>query len=393
MGLSLFQSLAIGGGEAAKVIRETENKRKDGIKNALFKSIEDSVAPASEYRQKHLLVKNKAKEDIESLISTYFTDETLTGVELSRPQKVAAAQALYSKYGYNREKVDNAYQSRFTSSKKLLGSDKFNTMSFLNSEFQSLKNIDSNMDLDTVTSILAQKKVGAAPTGFKSSMALIKEMDQGQSIITDPINYDSVQSKTEASFGLPKVVEGELPIVPVKPRYDFNKVIDEVQKYKMNESIIKKNQDALKKSGTWKVSDWRGNYKDLANQAIKASTLEYKLIPNGTGGFDFRMPGGKENIKIKREVERAALRNFVVGAVSGNRYTDSNFIQVVNGIAAGVEALPIPEKENQYVPGMLYQQGNYKVIYGGLDVNNNNEPILINVNAMQPSVQTMSPNP
>lgn len=392
MGLSLFQSLAIGGGEAAKVIRETENKRKDGIKNALFKSIEDSVAPAAEYRQKHLLVKNKAKEDIESLMSTYFTDETLTGVELSRPQKVAAAQALYSKYGYNREKVDNAYQNRFISSKKL-GSDNFNTMSFLNSEFQSLKNIDSNMDLDTVTSILAQKKVGAAPTGFKTSMDLIKEMGGGQSIVTDPINYDSIQSKTQASFGLPKAVEDELPIVPVKPRYDHNKVIDEVQKYRMNESTIKKNQDALIKSTNWKVSDWRGNYKDLANQAIKASTLEYKLIPklDGSGGFDFRMPGGKENIKLKREVERAALRNFVIGAVSGNRYTDSNFIQVANGVAANVEALPIPENENQYVPGMLYQQGRYKVIYGGLDTSN--KPILIDVNAMQPSVQIMAPNP
>ena len=389
MGLSLFQSLAIGGGEAAKVIRETENKRKDGIKNALFKSIEDSVAPASEYRQKHLLVKNKAKEDIESLISTYFTDETLTGVELSRPQKVAAAQALYSKYGYNREKVDNAYQSRFTSSKKLLGSDKFNTMSFLNSEFQSLKNIDSNMDLDTVTSILAQKKVGAAPTGFKSSMALIKEMDQGQSIVTDPINYDSVQSKTEASFGLPKAVEGELPIVPVKPRYDHNKVIDEVQKYRMNESTIKKNQDALKTAKDWKVSDWRGNYKDLSNAAVKASGLQYN-VKYINGEPVFSLPGDAKD-KERRIVERAALRNFVVGAVSGNRYTDSNFIQVVNGIAAGVEALPIPENENQYVPGMLYQQGKYKVIYGGNDTNN--KPILIDVNAMQPSVQTMSTNP
>tara|TARA_R110000823_G_scaffold73613_1_gene169436 strand:- start:1035 stop:2207 length:1173 start_codon:yes stop_codon:yes gene_type:complete len=390
MGLSVFQSLAIGGGKAAEVIRETENKRKNGIKNALFKSIEDSVAPASEYRQKHLLVKNKAKEDIESLISTYFTEETLTGVELSRPQKVAAAQALYSKYGYNREKVDNAYQSRFTSSKKL-GSNDFNTMSFLNSEFQSLKNIDSNMDLDTVTSILAQKKVGAAPTGFKSSMALIKEMDQGQSILTDPINYDSVQSKTEASFGLPKAVEGELPIVPVKPRYDHNKVIDEVQKYRMNESTIKKNQDALKKSGTWKVSDWRGNYKDLSNAAVKASGLQYdvKFI---NGETVLSLPGDAKDTE-KRIVERAALRNFVVGTVAGNRHTDSNFIQVVNGIAASVEALPIPEKENQYVPGMLYQQGNYKVIYGGPDVNNNNKPILIDVNAMQPSVQTMSPNP
>tara|TARA_R110002020_G_scaffold63865_7_gene170093 strand:- start:2070 stop:3239 length:1170 start_codon:yes stop_codon:yes gene_type:complete len=389
MGLSGFQMLAIGGGKAAEVIRETENKRKDGIKNALFKSIEDSVAPAAEYRQKHLLVKNKAKEDIESLISTYFTDETLTGVELSRPQKVAAAQALYSKYGYNREKVDNAYQSRYIASKKALGSDKFNTMSFLNSEFQSLKNIDSNMDLDTVTSILAQNKVGAAPTGFKSSMALIKEMDQGQSIFTDPINYDSVQSKAQASFGLPKVVEGELPIVPVKPRYDHNKVIDEVQKYRMNESTIKKNQDALKKADTWKVSDWRGNYKDLSNAAIDASGLKYD-VQFVNGQTVFSLPGDVKD-KERRIVERAALRNFVIGAVAGNRYTDSNFIQVANGIAANVEALPIPDNENQYVPGMLYEQGKYKVIYGGLDTSN--KPILIDVNAMQPSVQTLPPNP
>ena len=128
----------------------------------------------------------------------------------------------------------------------------------------------------------------------------------------------------------------------------------------------------------------------MANQAIKASTLEYKLIPNGTGGFDFRMPGGRENIKIKREVERAALRNFVVGAVAGNRYTDSNFIQVASGVAANVEALPIPNNENQYVPGMLYKQGKYKVIYGGLDSENN--PILIDINAMQPSVQSLTSN-
>ena len=48
MGLSTFQKFAIAGGEAAKIVRETERNQMDGIKNALFKSIEDSVAPAAE---------------------------------------------------------------------------------------------------------------------------------------------------------------------------------------------------------------------------------------------------------------------------------------------------------------------------------------------------------
>jgi len=365
MGLSGFQMLAIGGGEAAKVIRETENKRKDGIKNALFKSIEDSVAPAAEYRQKHLLVKNKAKEDIESLISTYFANETMTGVELSRPQQVAAAQALYSKYGYNREKVDASYQNKFIASKKL-GSDSFNTLAFLNSEFQSLKNIDSNMDLDTVTSILAQNKVGAAPTGFDTSMQLIKAMPTTSSILTDPIDVDKVASKTKETLGLPKVAEGELPIVPVKPRYDHNKVIDEVQKYKLNESTIKKNNDALKKSGTWKVSDWRNFYKDGANRAVAASTLDYKLIPNSANGFDFRLPGGTDNINIRREVERQSLKHFVLGTIGAGKLQDSNFLAMVQSVGANVTGLGNPGSGEKLIPGMTYKRNDgTRIVYTG----------------------------
>ena len=48
MGLSVFQSLAIAGGKAAETISKVERERKSGIKNALFKSIEDAVAPANE---------------------------------------------------------------------------------------------------------------------------------------------------------------------------------------------------------------------------------------------------------------------------------------------------------------------------------------------------------
>ena len=360
MGLSGFQMLAIGGGKAAEVIRETENKRKDGIKNALFKSIEDSVAPAAEYRQKHLLVKNKAKEDIESLISTYFANETMTGVELSRPQQVAAAQALYSKYGYNREKVDASYQNKFIASKKL-GSDSFNTLAFLNSEFQSLKNIDSNMDLDTVTSILAQNKVGAAPRGFDTSMQLIKAMPTTSSILTDPIDVDKVASRTKETLGLPKVAEGELPIVPVKPIYDHNKVIDEVQKYKMNEVTIRKNEASLKDS-----DKWRNLYKDNANAAVAASTLDYKLIPNSAGGFDFRMPGGEKNIEVRREVERQSLKNFVMLARGAGKIQDSNFLAIVQSVGANVTGLGNPGSGKKLIPGMTYKRNDgTRIVYTG----------------------------
>jgi len=90
MGLSAFQKFAMAGGEAARIVRETESKQMDGIKNALFKSIEDSVAPAAEYRQKHLLVKNKAKEDLQNIINQYIPED----LGLTETERVAAGQAL-----------------------------------------------------------------------------------------------------------------------------------------------------------------------------------------------------------------------------------------------------------------------------------------------------------
>lgn len=360
MGLSTFQKFAIAGGEAAKIVRETERKQMDGIKNALFKSIEDSVAPAAEYRQKHLLVKNKAKEELQNIINQYIPDD----LDLTQTEKVAAAQALYSKYGYNVEKLNEAYQDKVISSKKV-GSKAYNTMAFLTDEFQDIKSISNDMGIDKISTIIAQNKVGAAPRGFDTAMQLVKTMPQSRGLVTDPINVSDVGAKAKATLGLPEVVEGELPSIPMKPRYEHNKVLDEVQKYRLNESTIEKNKAALDKSNVWKVSDWRNNFKDLANAAREQSTLKYTIIPLPDGTFDFQFPGGEENLKEKREVERNAIRNFVSGAVSVKKENNPDFIQVVSGIAANAKPLPTPPKETQYVPGMLYQQGKYKFIYGG----------------------------
>ena len=360
MGLSTFQKFAIAGGEAARIVRETESKQMDGIKNALFKSIEDSVAPAAEYRQKHLLVKSKAKEDLQNIINQYIPED----LGLTETERVAAGQALYSKYGYNPDKISEAYQDKVIVSKKV-GSDAYNTLAFLNDEFQDLKGINSNMDIDSIATIIAQNKVGSAPTGFDTAMGLVKTMPQSRGLVTDPINVDDISEKAKATLGLPKVVEGELPSIPMRPKYEHNKVLDEVQKYRLNESVINKNKADLEKTTTWKPSDWRNSYKDFANEAAKASKLDIKLIPNANG-IEFVLPGGEKNDAIKREVERNSLRNFVLFGAGANKLNDSAFLAVVQGAGANVVGLSKPDSDKQMIPGMTYTKANgQRVVFTG----------------------------
>jgi len=361
MGLSTFQKFAIAGGEAARIVRETERNQMDGIKNALFKSIEDSVAPAAEYRQKHLLVKNKAKEDLQNIMNQYIPDD----LDLTQTEKVAAAQALYSKHGYNTEKISEAYQDKVAASQKL-GSRGYNRMSFLNDEFLDVKAVSNDMDIDKISTIIAQNKVGAAPTGFDTAMQLVKTMPQSRGLVTDPIDVSDVGAKAKATLGLPEVVEGELPSIPMRPKYDHNKTLDEVQKYRLNESTIKKNKAALEKTTTWKPSDWRSSYKQFATDAAKASKLDIKLIPDGANGFDFTFPGGKENDAIKREVERNSLRNFVMFGAGANKLNDSAFLAVVQGAGANVVGLSKPDTGEQMIPGMTYTKSNgQRVVFTG----------------------------
>jgi hypothetical protein len=361
MGLSVFQKFAIAGGEAARIVRETENKRMDGIKNALFKSIEDSAAPASEYRQKHLLVKNKAKEDLQNIMSQYLPED----LDLTQTDRVAAAQALYAKHGYDPEKINKAYQNKVAASQKL-GSLGYNRKSFLNDEFQDIKSINSDMNIDKISTIIAQNKVGAAPRNLDVSMQVLKSMPQSRGIVTDPINVEDIGAKAKAALGLPEVVEGELPKIAMKPKYDHNKTLDEVQKYRLNESTIQKNKAALEKTTTWKPSDWRNSYKDFANIAAKATKLDLKVVPNPTGGFDFTFPGGEKNDAIKREVERNSLRNFVMFGAGANKLNDPAFRAVVQGAGANVVGLSKPDEGEQMIPGMTYTKSNgQRVVFTG----------------------------
>ena len=100
MGLSVFQSLAIAGGKAAETISAVEKERKSTLLAALSKNIDDAKVPAGEYRQKHMLIKSQAKDQLNQVIDTYVPSEIATELNLSRPQQVVIANALWKKHDF-----------------------------------------------------------------------------------------------------------------------------------------------------------------------------------------------------------------------------------------------------------------------------------------------------
>ena len=401
MGLSLFQFGAIAGGSAATTISKVENERKGNILASLTKTIDDARAPAGEYRQKHMLVKSKATEQIQKIINTHFNNQP----NMTESAKVVAATALYAHHDYDYKNIQKAYTSSLKNSKYLGGSEAFSNQAFLDSQFKNLAKINGgDTTLENLSTLIAQNKVGPAPTNLDSGIIAAGALDQGSSILTNPIDPKSIGEKVKTAFNLPNVVDGTLPAVDFKGEsaIDLADVAESVQKYKMNDAQMASWVAKAKESkGMWKATDWDRNYKTFRNAAIEKSKLDYKVITGPNGLPSYKMPGGTENAALREEVERASLRNFVIGAVASNTYTENNFKSYVQSIAANVTGLKLPPRlangkidESKLVPGMIYQEGKTRVIFGGyltmLDEDNKtvfdkSKAIMIPVSSYQPN--------
>ena len=399
MGLSVFQSLAIAGGKAAETISAVEKERKGNVLASLAKTIDDAKVPAGEYRQKHMLVKSKATEQIQKILNTHFNNQP----NMTESAKVVAATALYAHHDYDYKNIQKAYTSSLKNSKYLGGSKAFGNQAFLDSQFKNIKTIDGgNSTLEELSTLIAQNQVGLAPTNLETGMIAVGTLDQGSSILTNPIDPKSIGEKAKAAFNLPDVVDRTLPAVDFKgdSAIDLADVAESVQKYKMNDAQMASWVAKAKESkGMWKATDWDRNYKTLRNLAIEKSKLDYKVITGPNGLPTYKMPGGTENATLREEVERASLRNFVIGAVASNTYTENNFKSYVQSIAANVTGLKLPTlqnndiDENRLVPGMIYQQGKVRVIFGGyktkinvsnIEVPDKDKAIMIPISSYQP---------
>tara|TARA_R100001369_G_scaffold37116_1_gene62563 strand:+ start:222 stop:1370 length:1149 start_codon:yes stop_codon:yes gene_type:complete len=364
MGLSVFQSLAIAGGKAAETISRVEKDQKAAVLTALSKSIDDAKVPAGAYRQKHMLIKSKAKSDLNEVINTYFTDSGLTEV-----QKAVAGSALLKKHSYKIENINKSYESNLTTDKALgnSASKAYSKNSYLSSQFAegALKGI-KGQSLDKITSLLSQNIAGPAPLTTEA-FGVSADAYKSSSIFTNPINPKEMALKAAEAFGLPKRVDGEIENVALMPSYDSFNVASNVQKYNMNEAQMTKWKDDALADGITSMADWQKLHKVAVTDVTRASKLDVELIEGIGGNLTFKFKGGADQDKLKRIAERHILRNFVVGAAGSDRLTDKNFLAYVQNVGSSVKGLSYPLKSADLIPGMTYKRTNgSRVIFTGI---------------------------
>ena len=367
MGLSVFQSLAIAGGKAAETISAVEKERKDTLLAALSKNIDDAKVPAGEYRQKHMLIKSQAKDQLNQVIDTYVPSEIATELNLSRPQQVVIANALWKKHDFKYENINKNYQSSLTLS-KTLGSDKFNLTSYLKSQFgKDVLNSDiKGMTLDNAVNIIAQDKAGPSPLTTET-FAATADAYGSSNIVTNPIDPKDLALKAKQAFNLPNQVDGSIPRVEVAPKVDPFKIAQDVQKYAMNEAQMADwKKDALADDIT-SMADWQKLHKVAVTDVTRASKLDVELIEGVGGNLTYKFKGGADQDKLKRIAERHILRNFVVGAAGSDRLKDKNFLAYVQNVGSSVKGLSYPPKSKDLIPGMTYKRTNgSRVIFTGI---------------------------
>jgi len=387
MGLSVFQSLAIAGGTAAETMSKIERDRKGKVLAALTKTIDDAKAPAGEYRQKHMLIKSKAKDDLQQIISTYLPESGLT-----KKQQVVAASALYRKHGYKLENLDKNYQSALTFAKlnKLAPSDTYSRNTYLKSQFAkgSLENIEGQ-DLDTVISLIAQNKLGQAPITTETFSATADAYDTERGFFTSPIDVKTMAANAQKSFGLPSRIDGSIETVELKPTYDSFEVEKDLQAYGKNTAQMENWKAANKKAGE---INWKEYHKLASQGAITSSNLGNKLKFDDNGVISVIIPGDKASQGLKRKVERSVLRNFVTSGIELNKIQDPSFLAYVQNVGANVEAVSPPTKidkdskkkvvdTSKLIPGMTYEIAGQRVVFTGMK---DNKGEFINIILMTP---------
>tara|TARA_R110000822_G_C15289649_1_gene490918 strand:+ start:336 stop:1520 length:1185 start_codon:yes stop_codon:yes gene_type:complete len=394
MGLSVFQSLAIAGGKAATTASKIERDRKGQVLAALTKTIDDAKAPAGEYRQKHMLIKSKAKDDLQQIINSYFPESDLT-----KKQKVVAASALYKKHGYNVENLNKNYQSALTFAKlnKLAPSTSYSRQQYLASQFAkgALSKIEGQ-DMDTVTSILTQNKLGQAPITTETFSATADAYDTGKGFFTNPINVKSMAANAQKSFGLPSRVDGSIETIDLKPTYDSFQVEKDLQAYGKNTAQMENWKASNKKASE---INWKEYHKLASQGAITSSNLGNKLKFDDNGVISVIIPGDVASQGLKRKVERSVLRNFVTSGIELNKIQDPSFLAYVQNVGANVEAVSPPTKtdpndskkevldSSKLIPGMTYEIAGQRVVFTGMKDNNGK---FINIILMTPQ-PTQSP--
>ena len=148
MGLSLFQSLAIGGGRTADIMRASDVRRNKEYNDAFNKFVDDNAGPIKKASAKRTLLENRMKKDIAQIVNTYVKGNP----NLSDANIYEVANVIYASHGYNLENVtkDVTARKRNHLMTNLTETEKDNTFNYVDAYITNPKDLKSERTLDQI---------------------------------------------------------------------------------------------------------------------------------------------------------------------------------------------------------------------------------------------------
>jgi hypothetical protein len=153
MGLSVVQSLLIGGGKAADVIRASDIRKSKEYNDAFNNFIDNNVGALKKASAKQSLLTNRMKKDISQIINTYLTDRT----DISDKVKTEIANTIYASHGYKLDNVNSDVKSRLQNFLLANPQKSAKDFNYVDAYITNTKDIKSDRTLDQIAKKNAQE--------------------------------------------------------------------------------------------------------------------------------------------------------------------------------------------------------------------------------------------
>tara|TARA_R100001126_G_scaffold94774_1_gene65931 strand:- start:238 stop:1368 length:1131 start_codon:yes stop_codon:yes gene_type:complete len=154
MGLSVVQSLLIGGGKAADVIRASDVRKSKEYNDAFNSFIDNNVGALKKASAKQKLLTGRMKKDISQIVNTY-----LAKSDLSDKLKYEVANTIYASHGYKLDNVQKDVASRLNNHlmNNLTETQNENTFNYVDSYITLPKDIKAERTLDQIVQANVQE--------------------------------------------------------------------------------------------------------------------------------------------------------------------------------------------------------------------------------------------
>jgi len=202
MGLSVFQSLAIGGGKAAEIVRSSDIRKSKEYNDAFNNFIDNNVGALKKASAKQKLLEGRMKKDISQIVNTYLVDSNL-----SNKLKYEVANTIYASHGYKLDNVQKDAKSRLDNHlmNNLTETQNENTFNYVDNYITLPKDIKSERTLDQIVSANVQE---IAPMPVLDLKAKASGLSRYKETALFSPDTDKIEQDLLAATGYTQIDEG-----------------------------------------------------------------------------------------------------------------------------------------------------------------------------------------